>query len=243
MTKKEKLIKRLRGLKQNKNLTEEQLVKLAEEKLEEKELKKAFSGLISSEIKQAVEIYKEYLSQNLFESYAEKSKLIGMVYKKMLRQRMQKFMEDEYTKTNAKGEQVGAIPLGIAQKMLDLDSSIAEDERVLGLLKEKETDSFSSVWNELKTKAKEYYNTHAGEIYYKCPYCLQLSRQIMKLDGYDIKKASFFRGTTLYNKPLLKAYHEKKLTIEEVAKILDVNHKYVTLIYEQIFLKDLKNDS
>jgi hypothetical protein len=39
----------------------------------------------------------------------------------------------------------------------------------------------------------------------------------------------------------MELYHYKKVTLEEVAEIMGVNHKYITFIYENIYLK--KNDS
>jgi hypothetical protein len=59
----------------------------------------------------------------------------------------------------------------------------------------------------------------------------------MKIDGLEPAKATFFRGTTLYNHKLMELYHYKKITLEEMAEIFGVNHKYITFIYENIYLK------
>jgi tRNA U34 5-carboxymethylaminomethyl modifying enzyme MnmG/GidA len=64
----------------------------------------------------------------------------------------------------------------------------------------------------------------------------------MKVEGLDPAKATFFRGTTLYNEEVLKLYHQKRITIDEAAKIHGVNHKYITFIYENIYLKELNNN-
>jgi hypothetical protein len=40
----------------------------------------------------------------------------------------------------------------------------------------------------------------------------------------------------------MELYHYKKVTLEEVAEIMGVNHKYITYIYENLYLKS-KNDT
>lgn len=235
MTDKEKLIKRLRGLKQNKNLSDSEIEQLVNRRLEEEELRSSFVGLKDEEINKAIITYHKYVEEGSFQSLAEKSTLIGMLYKEALVDRMKEFIRKE---GDAKD---GAIPLSMAEKMMDMSAQVLSDKEKLGMLKDKDVDTFSSAWNELKEKANAYYNEHAGEIYYQCPYCNEFSRQIMQIDGYDIAKASFFKHTTLYNKVLFQLYHEKKITIEEMANVLDVHTKYITFIYEGLFLKELKN--
>ena len=51
---KEKLIKRLKNIKQNVNLSPEELDKLATRVLEEKELKSSFVGLLDEEVDKAL---------------------------------------------------------------------------------------------------------------------------------------------------------------------------------------------
>jgi hypothetical protein len=65
----------------------------------------------------------------------------------------------------------------------------------------------------------------------------------MKVDDLEPAKATFFKGTTLYNEKVLQLYHEKKITLEDAAVIHGVTPKYITLIYENIYLKNLKNDN
>jgi len=242
MTNKEKLRKRLHGLKQNKKLSKEELETLVNKKLEEKELYQSFNGLTEDEIEQAVETYQKYIAQHSFESLAEKTTLIGMIYKEIIKTRIQKFLYDEYTKKDTEeSPEKHAIPLHMTDKLMELDNNILSDKEKLGMLRNKEADSFAATWNELKEKANNYYQEHGGEIYYQCPYCKEFSRQIMQIEGYDITKAAFFKHTTLYNRPLFDLYHNKIITIQQAAKVLNVHPKYITFIYEGLYLKEIKN--
>jgi hypothetical protein len=162
--------------------------------------------------------------------------LIGLIYKEILKERIMRFIRKEGQ------EKEGAISLAMTDKIMELDAQILTDKEKLGMLKDKNNDSFIRTLEELKKKALAYYNEHAGETYVKCPNCLQLFRLLMKIDNLEPEKASFFKGTTLYNKPLLDLYHNKTLTLEKIAEIMGVHAKYIMFIYENIYLKELKND-
>ena len=235
-TKREKLIKRLRGLKQYKNVSSEEIEKTVDKKIEEEELKNDFIGLLADESERALELYHKYIHENSFESLAEKSTLINLVYLEILKERMQKFLQKESE------EKQGAIPLSMTEKILELDSQIITFKEKLGMLKDKDNNSPLEIINELKEKALNYYESHEGETYTKCPYCLKLFRLLKKVDDLEPVKATMFRGTTLYNLPLLDLYHNKKITIKNAAEILGVHEKYVTFIYNNLYLKDLKNE-
>jgi hypothetical protein len=64
----------------------------------------------------------------------------------------------------------------------------------------------------------------------------------MKVDDLEPAKATFFRGTTLFNFPLLTLYHEKRITKAEVATILGVHENYITYIYENLYLKRTEDE-
>jgi hypothetical protein len=237
LTKKEKLIKRLSCLKQNISLTPEQIEKIADQRLETDGLQAAFSGLDDAEVNKAVALYQQYVEQHSFESLAEKSTLISMIYKEMLKISIQEFIKKE------REEKSGAIPLHMTEKLMELDAQILSDKEKLGMLTDKATDSFASAWSELKQKAINYYQEHKGCNVVKCPNCQSLFMLLLKVNEFTPEICTFFKGTLLYNKPLLDLYHQKKITIEETAKILGVHPAYVNGIYTNIYLRELNNAS
>jgi hypothetical protein len=123
------------------------------------------------------------------------------------------------------------------EEVRELEEHILTQKEKLGMMRDAQSESALDLINELKEKALTYYNEHAGETYVKCPECQSLFRLLMKIDGLEPAKATFFRGTTLYNQKLMELYHYKKVTLEEVSEIMGVNPKYITFIYENIYLK------
>lgn len=228
---KDKLINRYKKLKQYKDLSPEELEKVVDKKIQEEELVIAFVGLQEEEKNKALQLYYRYLEENSFESLAEKSTLINLVYLEILNDRIKRFIAQEEKDKN------GAIPLRMTEQLLENTNQLMALKEKLGMMKDAEAESALDLFNELKEKALAYYNEHAGETYVKCPECQSLFRLLMKVDGLEPAKATFFRGTTLYNAKLMELYHYKKLTKEEISEILGVHTNYVDFIYNNIYLK------
>jgi hypothetical protein len=228
---KDKLFQKYRNMKQYAAYSDDELKALVEKKIEEEQLLTAFVGLGEEEKQKAIQLYDQYVSEHSFESLAEKSTLINLVYLEILNDRIKLFIEQEGK------DKKGAIPLKMTEQLVGNTTQIMELKEKLGMMKDADSENALELINELKEKALAYYNEHAGETYVKCPECQSLFRLLMKIDGLEPVKATFFRGTTLYNQKLMELYHYKKVTLEEVAEILGVNHKYVTFIYENIYLK------
>ena len=228
---KDKLKQKYRNMVQYKNLPDEELDQLVDKKIQEEELLTAFIGLNDTEKIKAIQLYNQYVTEHSFESLAEKSTLINLVYLEILNDRVKLFIEQEGK------EKKGAIPLKMTEQLVANTTQIMELKERLGMMKDADTENALELMNELKEKALTYYNEHAGETYVKCPECQNLFRLLMKIDGLEPAKATFFRGTTLYNQKLMELYHYKKVTLEEVAEIMGVHSKYITFIYENIYLK------
>lgn len=224
-------IQRQTNLKQNQGKSPEEIAQLVDKKIQEEELLNSFVGLDEIEQKKAIQLYERYVTEHSFESLAEKSTLVNLVYLEILNDRIKLFIKQEGE------EKKGAIPLRMNEQLTFNTTQIMSLKEKLGMLKNKEDESALDLINELKEKALIYYNEHAGETYIKCPECQNLFRLLMKVDGLEPAKATFFRGTTLYNVKLMELYHYKKVTLEDCAEIMGVNSKYITFIYENIYLK------
>ena len=228
---KDKLINRYRNMKQYKDLSDEEIQKIIDKKSQEEELLTAFVGLNKEEKEKALQHYNQYISEHSFESLAEKSTLINLVYLEILNDRIKEFIEKEGK------EKQGAIPLRMTEQLVENTTQIMTLKEKLGMMKDKDSDTALNLLEELKEKALKYYEEHAGETYVKCPECQSLFRLLMKINGLEPAKATFFKGTTLYNEKLMELYHYKKLTREELAEILGVHSQYIDFIYNNIYLK------
>jgi hypothetical protein len=232
---KDRLLKKLKNMKQYKDIPEEELIKIIDQKNQEEELLNSFVGLNETEKIKALQLYDRYVTEHSFESLAEKSTLVNLVYLEILNDRIKLFIEQEGK------DKSGAIPIRMTEQLIENTNQIMSLKEKLGLMRDAESESSLDLKRELEEKALIYYNEHAGETYVKCPECQSLFRLLMKIDGLEPAKATFFKGTTLYNQKLMELYHYKKITLDEMAEILGVNTKYITFIYENIYLK--KNDS
>ena len=232
---KDRLLKKLKNMKQYKDLSEEELIKIIDQKQQEEELLNSFIGLNETEKVKALQLYDRYITEHSFESLAEKSTLVNLVYLEILNDRIKLFIEQEGK------EKSGAIPIRMTEQLIENTNQIMSLKEKLGMMRDAESESSLDLKKELEEKALTYYNEHAGETYVKCPECQSLFRLLMKIDGLEPAKATFFKGTTLYNQKLMELYHYKKITLDEMAEILGVNTKYITFIYENLYLK--KNDT
>ena len=218
-------------MKQYKDLSEEELIKIIDQKQQEEELLNSFIGLNETEKVKALQLYDRYITEHSFESLAEKSTLVNLVYLEILNDRIKLFIEQEGK------EKSGAIPIRMTEQLIENTNQIMSLKEKLGMMRDAESESSLDLKKELEEKALTYYNEHAGETYVKCPECQSLFRLLMKIDGLEPAKATFFKGTTLYNQKLMELYHYKKITLDEMAEILGVNTKYIVFIYENIYLK------
>jgi len=233
---KDKLIQKYRNMVQYKNLSDEELEQLVQKKIDEEGLLTAFVGLSDTEKQKAIQLYDQYVSEHSFESLAEKSTLINLVYLEMLNDRVKLYIEKE-----GKDKQ-GAIPLRMTEQLVFNNTQIMQFKEKLGMMRDADSENALELMNELKEKALTYYNEHAGCTTIRCPYCQQLFNLLMDVSNLTPEKCSFFRGTMLYNLPLLNLYHNKKITKEEVANVLGTHINYVDFIYNNLYLKELNSN-
>jgi len=233
---KDKLIQKYRNMIQYKNLSDEELEQLVQKKIDEEGLLTAFVGLSDTEKQKAIQLYDQYVSEHSFESLAEKSTLINLVYLEMLNDRVKLYIEKE-----GKDKQ-GAIPLRMTEQLVFNNTQIMQFKEKLGMMRDADSENALELMNELKEKALTYYNEHAGCTTIRCPYCQQLFNLLMDVSNLTPEKCSFFRGTMLYNLPLLNLYHNKKITKEEVANVLGTHINYVDFIYNNLYLKELNSN-
>jgi len=232
---KDKLINRYRNMKQYKDLSDEEIQKIIDKKSQEEELLTAFVGLNKEEKEKALQHYNQYISEHSFESLAEKSTLINLVYLEILNDRIKLFIEQEGK------DKAGAIPLRMTEQLVENTNQIMNLKEKLGMMKDKQNDSVYQLWKDLEEKCLKYYEEHAAEFQNKCPYCNKLFPSILPPEKLTPEVSSWFKGTDLYNEEVFNLYNNKIITEEQAAKILGVSKFYIPYIYQEIYLKE-KND-
>jgi len=221
-------------LKQYSSLSEDEITKLAQDKIKEEELLESTSYLLKEDEKKfALNLLKKYTSEKDFESSSEKDTLNQLIYTQILVERIKKYLNTEFEKD--------AYPLQILEELRNLNDQVLKYKEVLKMDKEKEESEWIEVWETLKKKALNYYEESKGENTLKCPYCQGIFHLLVRLDNKDIVKSSWFKKSLLYNKKVFSLYHEKKITKDEAAEILGTSIAYVDYIYEGLFLKEIND--
>jgi hypothetical protein len=150
----------------------------------------------------------------------------------ILNERIKNYIEKEGK------EKDGAVPLKMTEQLMFNTQQVTQLKEKLGMLKASDSDTALNLINELKEKALKYYEEHAGCTTVKCPYCQNLFNLLMDVSKLEPAQATFFQKTMLYNLPLMKVYHEKRITIEEMAEIFGVHTKYIDFVYQNLYLRD-----
>jgi hypothetical protein len=231
----DKIKNRLKNLKQNKNLSEEEIEIKAKERLEKLDILNSLTFCLEDEKEYAIDLLSKYLEESSLESTSEKNTLTHLIDLEVLLNRIKKQLNLEYGKANP------AIPIAFIQQVTELTNQILELKEKLGLTSNKSNDSVFQLWEDLKEKCLKYYEEHAAEFQNKCPYCNKLFPSILPPEKLIPQISSWFKGTDLYNEEVFNLYHNKIITEEQAAKILGVSNFYVPYIYQEIYLK-LKND-
>lgn len=229
---KDNLLKKYRNMKQYKDFSDEELEQIIQKKLNEEELLTAFIGLNTNEKQKAIKLFDQYISEHSFESLAEKSTLINLVYLETLNDRIKIFIEKEGN------EKQGAIPVKMMEQLVENTNQIMSLKEKLSMMKDKNSETGEELFNELKEKCLKYYEEHAAEFQTKCPYCNEIFSNILPPDKLNSTPSSWFKNTTLYNYGVFDAYHKKEITIDRAAQILGVHKNYIEKMYNEIYLKN-----
>ena len=237
MTELQKIEKKLRNLKQNKDKTEEEISFLAQEELNRKKIIGSLTFCITNEERKfATNLLTKYLEESSIESNADRDTLRQLIDFEILVERIKSYLNIEYGKANP------AIPTHMLDELRKNNELILKLKESLRLINQEKTQSsWVETWEMLKKKALKYYETHAGCNTTKCPECQNVFRLMMDTTDLKIGKETFFRGTILYNEPLYGLYHQKKLAKEEMAEVFGVSPDFIDFLYNWIYLKERQN--
>lgn len=233
----EVIINKLSHLKQNKGKSIEEITALAQEELLQKQIVASTFAATAEEEAFTKELLRKYLSSGSIESESDKQTLIQLIGQELIAERFNNLLKTQYSAANP------AQDLEIVEQLDKVIKRISELKIELGLSqKDRQSATWLADWDKLKRKAQAYYETHKGCNVVKCPYCSKLFYLLLRTENLTAEKCNWFKGTDLYNKPLMKKIEEGKLTREEVAEVMGVNVLYIDKIYEHIYLKDKAND-
>ena len=223
----EKIKKKLKNLPQYREMPEEELNKIAQEKSEKDNLLSSLTFCLPQEKEYATKLLEGYLNESSFENFSERDTLSQLIGLEILAERIKNYLATEYGKANP------GIPVQMVQQLNDLNTQILNLKEKLGLIrKDKESNNTLDEWNKLKAKALNYYKESQGCNVVKCPYCQKLFMLLKNIKDYTAEKIPWFRKTLLYNHKLFELYEQNRITKEEMCVIFGVSQDYIDLIFE-----------
>ncbi len=97
----DKQIKKLKNLPQYKDKTDEELIKIAQEKFDQDEILGSLTFCVNEAEKEfAKNLLNNYLAQSSFENFSERQTLGQLIDQELLARRLKDFMKKEYGKDN-----------------------------------------------------------------------------------------------------------------------------------------------
>lgn len=232
----EKLLRKYKSLKQYSNFSDEELLKVIEAKSQELEILDNLTFCIDDkEKKYAKDLLDKYLKDNNIENSADLDTLTQLVDLQILIERIKDTLKKDYSKANP------IIQLPMVKELRDTEAQVLLLKEKLGLVRKDGGNSTGiKEWEILKKKCLNYYKSHAGETTTRCPKCNHLFRLLLRVNDKDSVKSSFFSGTRLYNKEIMKWFNENRITKVEAAEALGCSEYYIDFINEEIYKKEIK---
>jgi len=218
----------LRNLPQNRDLTDTQLTRKAEEvektKSSKIDIEKLFTDL--KEKKLAKSLLGKYLQDYIVENISDRNILQQLIYLEVLQYRFQndanKFHKDAKATPSALVNQIHENLRMIMdlKKLLD-DRSGRKDDEIRTL-------------NKLKKKFRIWLDENQGHRTMLCPHCAKMVLLRIKMDQWDPVKHPFFKDRILYNEHLMYLYKKDKITKDDIAKILNCSDDFIDWVIQKV---------
>ncbi len=216
--------KSIKNLPQYKNKSNEEIKKLAKE-MRERELlfDVDWCGLSTVEKKKADKTYRNYLEKYNIEKFSDVEDLKSLVQNEVLKERIQRLL----------GESDSIPKKGTIDSLTSLQTQIIKLKEKLGLFEDNKASGFDYIQT-LKKKYKKWCEDNQLSRQVKCPGCSKMFLLRLRTDKYDEQEHPWLKDNILCNEYLLKLYKEKKITKEDVSKVLKCSVDYIDWLIDKL---------
>jgi DNA-directed RNA polymerase subunit RPC12/RpoP len=239
----EQLFKKLRGLKQYKDLTDEEVKKAVKEKLAEKDLSEELDieGMFidKDEKKEAEKFLRKYLNTYSIETVAERNTLKQLVFLEVFNNRIQRELNNYY-----KEEQ--PVPPKTVESLHSNLNQINNLKTKLGLSADKKDKSLSEgygIFDTMLKKWKIWREENQGSRTLCCPHCGKMVLLKIRTDAWEALKHPFFKDRILANPYLMELYKEGKITKHDVARVLGTSLDYIDWLVKKVYYREFNTPS
>jgi len=251
----DKMFAKMKNLAQYKNIPDDKLYEMAKERVEKKASPKVepkaeeeaktedeleVEGMFISlgEKRDARVLLNKYLKNYTFENISEKNTVKQLVFLEVFNTRLQVELNQYHE------EQQPSPPKTIESLHSNLNQ-ISLLKAQLGIRKDKEKTFQSDAYltlETLKKKFKKWREENQGSRTMICPHCGKMVMLKIRTDVWESQKHPFFIDRFLANKHLMILYRDKKITQDDVAKVLETSGDYVEWLLDKVFPRSFRKE-
>jgi len=176
----------------------------------------------ANERKAAIKLLKKYLHEYIIENISDKNTLKQLIYLEILHYyRLQQTANNEFRDMKATSPNtVKAIHENLEQ-ILRLKNSLSLIQPDKG-----KSDAYQAL-DTLFKKFKVWRENNQASRTLVCPHCSKMIMLKIRTNIWESQKHPFFKDKIIGNEHLIQLYRDNKITVEDVAKILQVSPDYV----------------
>jgi len=238
----EKTKNMLRGQKQNKGKSEEELDLLTKEKIEKDEILGSLTFCLETEREFASNLLGKYLAESAIESFTDRDTLRQLIDLEIIVERIKALLNIEYDKANK------AIPLQMLDQLTSLNSQVMDLKERLGLTQKKEDKNDTvKVIEDLKERFHKWINKPDNRSNYECqcPGCgeiILIRRRLDKITDEVLEHPWFRDDGVLFNRQIFVDLELSKISIDQAARYLNVSQDYILWIKKTYPLNEDKQE-
>jgi len=214
-------IKKLKNLKQYKDLSDKELEEIAVSQIRE-EKKQDNSGFTVDEKRERDKKLEEYVSQYHLTSLGELDQLKKLVNLEIIYKRLENKLTAATMSNLSETNEISSL----TKMIVEIGNTIQTLRKSLGLMEERKVNDAFEYVKKLKDKFKRWKEENQATRSLTCPYCSKMILLNLRTDAWETKKHPFFKDKIYYNEHLLRLYLAKKITKQDVAKVLGTSDFY-----------------
>lgn len=221
-----KEIKRLSGLKQNKNKSNAYLEHEARLNIWKRQINITEKFFNNDDKELAKKLFDDYVDNYSFDNFSDLNTLADLVFEEVLKdglqRQIQKITSDESN---------NFFPEKTIKSLQEIETRVLDLKQKLGINKEETQDDLTRL-QKLEKKFKKHYLLNRNEYSMVCPSCSKMTLLRRRTKDFDVLIHPFFSGRFYYNRRGMELVKQGIWTKEQYAWVFFTSVDYVNWCIE-----------